>query len=173
MYPTTLLLILEYYRARLPVEIVKHIIRMSRPVLAIKDELLGDKSGEKRWSPEGNLIVCIYGGITGRLFSMERAIQIAVLEMELPCHPMDDSSFNPDPDSLITIEEAIANPQVIRCTRVCQMTHEQRHSQVACDLKALTIEYMRRLVETPYYVHMGNLINFDGEWIKCNRKIHQ
>ena len=162
MYPTVLLLVAEHYGVSLPVEVVKCIIRGSRPVLPYKKELLLGLA-----EPPGKLqMERLYAA---RISSMERAIQIAVLEMNLPCCPMYWYTRKNDPDALIPVEEAIAEPHLIQYTKVCSMTHEQRYSQASYDLKVLTIEYMRKLVETPQYVCMGNLINFDGTWIKCRR----
>ena len=91
--------------------------------------------------------------------------------MGLPCCPMRWYTQKDDPDALIPVEEAIAEPHIIRESKACSMTPEQRCSQVAYDLKLLTIEYMRELVKTSQPIYMGNLINFDGTWIKCNRTI--
>ena len=167
MYPTLLLLVSEHYGASLPTEVVVRIIKASRPCLPFKDELF-KITGNPRW------IKCYTkraatGTVLGRILSMERAIQIAVLEMGLPCCPMYWYTHEDDPDALIPSEEAIASPHLIEYTKECTMTPEQRYSQASYDLKVLTIEYMRKLVETPQYVCMGNLINFDGTWIKCRR----
>lgn len=164
MYPTVLLLVAEHYGVSLPVEVAIQIIRGSRPVLPYKKELLLGLA-----EPPGKLqMERLYAA---RIYSMERAIQIAVLEMGLPCCPMYWYTRKNDPDALIPVEEAIAEPHLIQHTKVCSMTHEQRYSQAAYDLKVLTIEYMRKLVETPQSIYMGNLINFDLYWIKCQRKI--
>ena len=168
MYPTLLLLISQYYGAVLPVELVKRLILMSRPVLPFKEDLIStrfsrvwDKRLKRTYDPTG-----VGFAPLARIYSMERAIQKAVLEMGLPCCPMSWEGER------MTAEEAIAVPEEIRTTRECKMTRTQRDSQVSSDLKVLTIEYMRKLVEIPRFVHMRNLINFDGVWVKCRRTFH-
>ena len=66
----------------------------------------------------------------------------------------------------MSIEDAIAEPHQIYSTQVCVMTDEQRKSVLSHDLKVLTIDFMRQVVKTPGFVHIGNIINFDGKWIK-------
>ena len=168
MYPITFLLVLQRRGTVLPDEVVEYIIRISwPPCLVIKDELLKDR--EFGWlKGVGADGVTVNHGM-GRIDSLERAIQIAVLDMGLPCCPMRWYTQKDDPDALIPVEEAIAEPHIIRESKACSMTPEQRCSQVAYDLKLLTIEYMRELVKTSQPIYMGNLINFDGTWIKCKR----
>ena len=170
MYPITFLLVLQRRGIVLPVEVAEYIIRISwPPCLAFKDELLLDRKGclevcdvQHTAAPEEECMM-------GRIDSMARAIQIAVLDMGLPCCPMKWYTQKDDPDALIPVEEAIAEPHIIQESKACSMTPEQRYSQLAYDLKLLTIEYMRKLVETSKPIYMGNLINFDGTWIKCQR----
>ena len=170
MYPITFLLVLQQRGIVLPVEVVEYIIRISwPPCLAFKDELLKDR--EFGWLKGVGANRVKYERGMGRIYSLARAIQIAVLDMGLPCCPMYWYTQKDDPDALIPVEEAIAEPHLIQHTKVCEMTPEQRCSQAACDLKLLTIEYMWELVGTSQPIYMGNLINFDGIWIKCDRTI--
>ena len=66
----------------------------------------------------------------------------------------------------MSIEDAIAEPHQIYSTEVATLDDEQRKSTICNDLKVLTINFMTQVVNTPGFVHIGNLINFDGHWIK-------
>jgi len=171
MYTTVHILILvsRAFNVELPAEMIQYIIRLavSAPLfkfdliekVALRQQLL-DKSEEQLVGGEGD-------AIGGRILSMKRAIHIAIIEMGLSCHPV--SKWNAlmcDCDVPMSTEEALSNPEKIWSTELCILTDEQRNSQISYDLKVLTIDFMRKLVETPRFVRVDNLINFDGKWIE-------
>ena len=105
-------------------------------------------------------------GEEGRVESMRRAIQISILEMGIPCKPLAHGGTRWGWCNPMSIEDAIAEPHQIYSMQACVMNDEQRKSTMSHDLKVLTINFMRQVVKTPGFVHIGNLINFDGKWIK-------
>ena len=88
MYPTTLLLVSQVYGVMLPVEVVKYIIRLSRPVLPFKADLLTKILYICEMSPALHYRKNNSCGEEGRVESMRRAIQISILEMGIPCKPL-------------------------------------------------------------------------------------
>ena len=105
-------------------------------------------------------------GEEGRVESMRRAIQISILEMGIPCKPLAHGGTRWGWCNRMSVEDANSEHHQIYSMEACVMTDEQRKSTMSHDLKVLTIDFMRQVVKTPGFVHIGNLINFDGKWIK-------